>query len=103
MAPFLSITVECPYRAAHGAVAVRHLHMAPAADARIDKRTRGARGAGRAMNAASRRRAARVRAQRRGADTRARTHITHIQNPTHTIAHTHNHTHNTTPAHTAAP
>jgi hypothetical protein len=34
MAPAASITDVCPDRAAHGALAVRLAHVAPAADAR---------------------------------------------------------------------
>jgi hypothetical protein len=66
MAPAASTTVVCPYRPAHSALAVRHVHVTPAAEHARDQqpvaptataRAAAKRGADRALNTASPRRA----------------------------------------------
>jgi hypothetical protein len=94
MAPAASITVECPSRAAHGALAVTSVQLTPAAkrartrpmartNATRAGRTHGrARAAGRSINTASPRRDTRGPTQPRGAlaqsfNTHTITHVTH--------------------------
>ncbi len=122
MAPAASTTDVCRYRAAHPALAVRHVHVTPAAErARhlkpIAPNANRARGAGRAINTASRRRAMGGRAQRRGAHTRGiairwnrtnphiRSHwhtYTHAHARARTREHRHNHAHERTRKRTCA-
>ena len=124
MAPEMAlITDVCPYRAPHGALAVRHVHVTPAADARAlgrwnrtatTRARRPTRGAGRAINTARRRRAVGGRMQRREAHAHARythTHArgiairwkrtnTHMRSQRHTYTHRHARTHTNEHKHT---
>jgi hypothetical protein len=95
MAPAASITDVCNARAAHGAVIVRHLHMAPAADARESTKTHAAVGAdaGRAIN---KYRTSPPCHESANTDPVTHTRSIHTYKPPHRPSHTHTHTHSQT-------